>query len=125
MWSCSAWAATMTLRMYCALIGISMPSAFSTARTEAIAWTVVHTPQKRWVKSHASRGSRPWRIVSMPRNIWPDDQEFFTRPPSTSTSMRRWPSMRVIGSTVIRLLMLSPLDGRLRGRGALEGSGTS
>ena len=45
--------------MYCALSGISSFSAFSTARTEAMACTVVHTPQKRWVKSHASRGSRP------------------------------------------------------------------
>ena len=72
-----------------AFIGISSPSAFSTARTEAIACTVVQTPQKRWVKSQASRGSRPCRMVSMPRHIWPEDQELLTLPPSTSTSMRR------------------------------------
>ena len=86
-----------------------MLRAFSTARTEAMACTVVQTPQKRWVNSHASRGSRPWRMRSMPRNICPEDQELRTLPPSTSTSMRRWPSMRVIGSMVIRLLMPVPL----------------
>ena len=35
-------------------LGISMPRAFSTERTEASAWTDVQTPQKRWVNSHAS-----------------------------------------------------------------------
>ena len=60
--------------MYCALSGISSFSAFSTARTEAIACTVVQTPQMRWVKIQASRGSRPSRISSMPRHIWPEDQ---------------------------------------------------
>ena len=58
------------------------PSAFSTARTEAIACTVVHTPQKRWVMIQASRGSRPMRISSMPRHICPDDQALVTLPPS-------------------------------------------
>ena len=66
--------------MYCALSGTSSCSAFSTARTEAIACTVVHTPQNRWVKSQASRGSRPCRIRSMPRNICPDDHAFRTTP---------------------------------------------
>ena len=61
--------------MYCAFSGISRPSAFSTARTEAMACTVVQTPQMRWVKSQASRGSRPSRMISMPRHIWPDDQD--------------------------------------------------
>ena len=75
--------------MYWALSGISRPSAFSTARTEAMACTVVQTPQKRWVNSQASRGSRPCRMISMPRHIWPDDQALRTLPPSTSTSMRR------------------------------------
>ncbi len=63
----------MMLRMYWALIGISMPRAFSTARTEAMACTVVHTPQKRCVKNQASRGSRPCRMFSMPRHICPED----------------------------------------------------
>jgi hypothetical protein len=97
--------------MYCALIGISSWMAFSTARTEVMACTVVQTPQMRWVKSHASRGSLPSRMVSMPRNICPDDQEFCTLPPSTSTSMRRCPSMRVIGSTVMRRLIVLSLLG--------------
>src|SRR6476469_5733555 len=88
--------------MYCALSGTSSCSAFSTARTEAMACTAVHTPQKRCVNSQASRGSRPCRIRSMPRNICPDDHALRTTPPSTSASMRRCPSMRVIGSMVIR-----------------------
>ena len=104
MWSCSACAITIMLRMSCAFSGISRPSAFSTVRTDAIAWTVVQTPQNRCVKSQASRGSRPFRIVSIPRNIWPEDQAFVTLPPLTSTSMRRWPSIRVIGSTTMRVM---------------------
>src|SRR3954469_6930175 len=92
--------------MYCALSGTASCSAFSTARTEAIACTVVHTPQKRCVKSHASRGSRPWRMRSMPRNICPEDHALRTKPPSTSASMRRCPSMRVTGSMVIRDMSL-------------------
>ncbi len=79
-----------------------MSSAFSTARTDAMAWTVVHTPQKRCVMAHASRGSRPSSTTSSPRHIWPEAQAFLTLPPSTSQSMRRCPSMRVIGSIVMR-----------------------
>src|SRR5690242_16339770 len=63
----------MRFRMYCAFGGISSISAFSTARTDVIACTVVQTPQKRCVNSHASRGSRPMRMRSIPRNICPDD----------------------------------------------------
>ncbi len=100
--------------MYCAFFGISRSSAFSTARTEAMACTVVQTPQMRWVKSQASRGSRPCRMTSMPRHIWPEDQESRTLPPSTSTSMRRWPSMRVMGSMTMRLLMPQTSEGRGR-----------
>jgi hypothetical protein len=55
--------------MYCAFSGISSFSASSTERTLAMACTVVHTPQKRCVNSHASRGSRPRRIFSMPRHM--------------------------------------------------------
>src|SRR5262245_22918519 len=106
MWSCIACAARIRLRMYCALSGTSSCSAFSTARTEAIACTVVQTPQKRCVNSQASRGSRPWRMRSMPRNICPDDHAFRTTPPSISASMRRCPSMRVTGSMVIRDMSL-------------------
>src|SRR6185295_11254489 len=106
MWSCIAYAARIRLRMYCALSGTCSCSAFSTARTDAIACTVVQTPQNRWVKSHASRGSRPCRMRSMPRNICPDDHAFRTNPPSTSASIRRCPSMRVTGSMVIRDMSL-------------------
>src|SRR6185369_6383093 len=113
-----AWASMIMLRMYWALTGISSCSAFSTARTEAMACTVVHTPQMRWVIAQASRGSRPIRMFSTPRHIWPEAQAFLTRPPSTSTSTRRWPSMRVTGSMVTRLDMLSLLKGRPEGGGA-------
>src|SRR6266536_1265518 len=109
MWSCSAWASTMRFRMYCALSGTSRPSAFSTERTDAMACTVVQTPQMRWVKIQASRGSRPCRMVSMPRHMVPLDHAFLTLPPSTSRSMRRCPSMRVTGSMVTRWLMEAPL----------------
>src|SRR3990167_9921181 len=69
-----------------------------------MACTVVHTPQMRCVKIQASRGSRPCRISSIPRHICPEDQALTTLPLSTSQSMRRWPSIRVIGSTVIRVV---------------------
>ena len=39
-----------------------------------MAWTVVQTPQMRCVKAQASRGSRPFRMISMPRNMVDDDQ---------------------------------------------------
>src|SRR5512135_2162487 len=120
MWSCSAWAITIRFRMYWALRGISRPRAFSTARTEAMACTVVQTPQMRWVNSHASRGSRPKRMSSMPRHIWPEAQAFWTLPPSTSTSIRKWPSIRVIGSMVIVLLLESPLALGRRRRGSAQ-----
>src|SRR5579872_1752809 len=71
-----------------------------------MACTVVHTPQKRWVNSHASRGSRPRRIFSMPRHMVQDAQALLTALLSTSTSMRRWPSILVMGSIVIRFAMM-------------------
>jgi hypothetical protein len=88
--------------IYWSLRGISMPSAFSTERTEASAWTDVQTPQKRWTNSHASRGSRPWSITSKPRHIWPDDHALLTLPLSISQSTLRCPSILVTGSIVIR-----------------------
>src|SRR3989344_6563977 len=69
-----------------------------------MACTVCATPQMRCVKIRASRGSRPCRISSIPRHICPEDQALTTLPLSTSQSMRRWPSIRVIGSTVIRVV---------------------
>ena len=98
----------MMLRMVFAFSGICTPIAFSTARTEASACTPVHTPQMRCTKAHASRGSRPRRMTSRPRHIVPVDTAFrITFCASTFTSMRRCPSMRVIGSTTTRLPELS------------------
>jgi hypothetical protein len=87
-----------------ALGGGAAPIAFSTARIEAMACTVVQTPQIRWANAHASRGSRPFRISSIPRNIVDEDQASRTAPPSTSASIRRCPSMRVTGSTTTRAI---------------------
>jgi len=58
----------------------------------------------RCAKYQASRGSRPCRIVSMPRHIVPDDHALVIFPASTWASMRRCPSMRVIGSTTTRAI---------------------
>ena len=77
------------LRRSRALGGGTAPIAFSTARMDAMAWTVVQTPQMRCVNTQASRGSRPLRISSIPRNIVEEDQASFTFPPSTSASIRR------------------------------------
>src|SRR5579862_1976767 len=104
MWSCSACAIRMRLRMYCALSGISSFNASSTERTLAMACTVVQTPQKRCVNIHASRGSRPRRIFSMPRHMVHDAHASLTALLSTSTSTRRWPSILVMGSIVNRAI---------------------
>src|SRR6516164_858973 len=104
MWSCTECWAIIMFRMYWALSGTSTFSACSTERIDEMACTVVQTPQKRWANDQASCGSRPLRIVSMPRHIWADDQALVTVPPFTSTSIRRCPSMRVIGSSVIRAM---------------------
>jgi len=63
----------MSWRRSRALSGGTAPTASSTARTEASAWTVVQTPQMRCANSHASRGSRPTRIFSMPRHMVDDE----------------------------------------------------
>ena len=52
--------------------GTLMPSASSTVRTDARACTVVQTPHARSVNAHASRGSRPFRMISKPRTIVPE-----------------------------------------------------
>ena len=85
------------------------PIACSTARIEAMACTVVHTPQMRCVKAQASRGSRPSRMSSIPRNMVEEDQASVTAPPSTSASMRRCPSIRVTGSTTTWVISSSRL----------------
>src|SRR5579864_3940990 len=119
-WSCTYWLAPIMLRMRFAFSGTSMPSASSTARTEVSACTVVQTPQIRCVQIQASRGSRPRRISSIPRNIVPELQASVTAPLFTSASMRRWPSIRVTGSTTMRaitllLCLLSQFFGRWGG----------
>src|SRR5512143_975813 len=97
------------LRMMLALGGILMPSASSTARQLATACTTVHTPQMRCVNAHASRGSRPCMMISMPRN-WVDDAHALAIIPfSDWASIRRWPSMRVIGSTTTLVLAIAVL----------------
>src|ERR1019366_6675164 len=99
------------LRMVFAFAGILMSSASSTARQLATACTVVHTPQMRCTNAHASRGSRPCMMVSIPRNCVDVAHALEIFPFSDCASMRRWPSMRVIGSTttlvlaIVRLLL--------------------
>src|SRR5512139_2440071 len=57
----------------------------------------------RWAKAQASRGSRPRRMISMPRTMVPAEYALVILPlASVSASMRRWPSMRVMGSTTTR-----------------------
>src|SRR6185369_7355199 len=91
----------MMFRISSALGGTFMPSAFSTARIEAMEWTVVQTPQNRWVKYQASRGSRLFRIFSIPRNIVLLLQASTILPLLISASILKCPSILVIGSTTI------------------------
>src|ERR1043165_3421735 len=115
--NCMPW---IRFRMMFALGGMVMPSASSTARQLATAWTTVQTPQIRWVNAHASRGPRPSMTISMPRNWgeWP--HALVIRPPSAWASIRRCPSMRVMGSTttlVAAMGLLLPAGGRRRRAG--------
>src|SRR5512138_865450 len=89
------------LRISSALGGTFMASAFSTARMDAMEWTVVQTPQNLWVKYQASRGSRPFRIFSIPRYIVLPLQASTIFPLLISASILRCPSILVIGSTTI------------------------
>ena len=86
-----------------------MSSASSTARQEATAWTTVQTPQIRWVKAQASRGSRPCMMISIPRNWVEVAQALAIRPFSAWASIRRCPSIRVMGSTTTRVLAMGLL----------------
>src|SRR3954452_19383365 len=110
MWSCTCSVSCMMLRIVLAFSGILISSAFSTARTEVNACVPVQTPQIRSVNAQESRGSRPRRITSMPRHIVPVETALrMTLLLSTFTSSRRWPSMRVTGSTTMRWPELSRL----------------
>src|SRR5664279_3082921 len=60
----------------------------------------------RWVNAHASRGSRPCMMISMPRNCVEEAHALVIFPFSDCASMRRWPSMRVIGSTTTLVLAI-------------------
>ena len=95
----------MMFRISSAAGGMAIPSASSTERTEESACTVVQTPQTRSQNAQASRGSRPLRMISIPRTIVPALQASTIFPSFTSASIRRWPSMRVTGSTTILSLM--------------------
>src|SRR3569832_2216660 len=78
-------------------------SASSTERTEAMPCTRVPPPPPRWANAQASRGSRPRRMISMPRTMVPAEYAWVILPlASVSASMRRCPSMRVMGSTTTR-----------------------
>src|SRR5665647_3149081 len=105
---------TTRFRIVFAFAGILMLSASSTARQLATACTAVHTPQMRWVNAHASRGSRPCITISMPRNWVDEAHALVIRPFSDCASMRRCPSMRVIGSTTTFVLAIVSLRGVVR-----------
>src|SRR3569833_3504206 len=78
-------------------------SASSTERTEVMPCTRAQTPQILCANAQASRGSRPRRMISMPRTMVPAEYALVILPlASVSASMRRWPSMRVMGSTTTR-----------------------
>src|SRR5450759_1210255 len=118
-WAWTYPAPARRLRTSRAFVGMVTPRAFSMARTEARAWTPVHTPQIRWAKSQASRGSRPPRMSSIPRNIVPELHASRTTPFAISTSMRRCPPTRVMGSITVRVI-----SARLgvRGVGGVDGN---
>src|SRR5512145_2531622 len=106
-------------RIVLAFAGILMFSASSTARQEATACTTVQTPQMRCVNAHASRGSRPCMIISIPRNCVEVAHAFVIRPFSAWASMRRWPSILVNGSTTI-LVVAMTISFLLRRSGFLQ-----
>src|SRR6266508_4553444 len=95
------------LRIRFALGGMRMSSASSTARHDATACTTVQTPQIRCVNAHASRGSRPCMMISIPRNCVDVAHALVIRPFSAWASMRRWPSILVNGSTTILVVAMT------------------
>ena len=111
------------LRTMRALSGTSMPRASSTARTEVRACTVVQTPQIRCAQIQASRGSRPRRMSSIPRNIVPELQASVI---AASVQLRLNPQMALNPCHRVHydachghcLLQLPPDPGRLHRRTA-------
>ena len=67
----------------------------------------------------------PARMISSPRTIVPELKASVTMPSFTSTSMRRWPSMRVTGSMTIRLVAINFLLWLCRLGTALFGAAVS
>ena len=68
----------------------------------------MQTPQARCANAQASRGSRPRKIFSMPRTIVPDEKaSVMVLLASTVASMRKWPSIRVIGSITILWVVMA------------------
>ena len=98
-WSCTHWEAMIRLRRSRALGGGVAPRAFSTARIEAMAWTVVQTPQMP-----LGEGPGVARVAALQDQLDAAEHRaggpgVVDLPPSTSASIRRWPSIRVTGST--------------------------
>ena len=93
--------------------GMTMCSASSTALTEQSECMEVQTPHTRPTYAQTSRGSRSLTMISIPRIIVPVLKASVMTPFSISASMRRWPSILVIGSTTIRLVIIRIFIGYL------------
>jgi hypothetical protein len=111
------------LRMYCALTGISSCSAFSTARTEAMACTVVHAADALGDRPGVARVAADQDVLDT-RHIWPEAQAFLTRPPSTDVDAQVTLDAgdRVDGDTFVHVVLLS-LDSVCRCAARQHGSG--
>src|SRR5512146_1745101 len=112
MWEWTNWLPSIRFRTRRALSGGFTWKESSSDRVLVCPWETGQTPQIRWVTNQASRGSLPCRMISNPRNSVPELQASLTFPFSTSTSIRRCPSMRGIGSMTTRLAMGSPSRAR-------------
>src|SRR6266511_15399 len=64
-------------------------------------------PRDAWVNAQASRGSRPCMMISMPRNCVEVAHALVIVPFSACASIRRWPSIRVIGSTTTLVVAMA------------------
>src|SRR5512134_693904 len=108
MWEWTNWLPSIRFRTIRALSGGFTWKESSSDRVLVCPWETGQTPQILCVTNHASRGSLPFRMISNPRKSVPELQASLTFPFSTSTSIRRCPSMRGIGSMTTRLAMGSP-----------------
>lgn len=96
----------MMFRMIRPFLGGMIPKAFSSAWHDAMPCGVGQTPQNRWEIWIASRGFRPIRICSKPRYKVPSHCASVTLPSSRVASIFRCPSMRVIGSMEILVVVV-------------------